>query len=306
MDLLDESRTLIHTGKLLRQPETGFEWSGWSELFVLLFDNYSKLSWPMSISYTNTSHSGYDQAQGKGRHHQVQCHPSCECTDYLGYHVLKVKQPIPLDLLTLTSFSDPPTQRTAGLLRGLRGGGGGSAHAESPYSASPNADPGNSADSRAVYPCTIHHNGRVGGLYVLYAETAAIRSEWKSKLEEAIGLRRVVQESNKVFETEVLSSETFLVPSMRPGAVTPAWNGDTMLTGKVTCSIPFNTSDGRALMAIGCAEGVWIGFRHDPRSLRRVLHLKLVTQCAMLEDFGIFLVLADGVCHNTKKSAFNI
>lgn len=30
--------------------------------------------------------------------------------------------------------------------------------------------------------------------------------------------------------------------------------------------------------------------------MRRVLHLKLVTQCAMLEDYGIFLVLADKVC----------
>lgn len=31
------------------------------------------------------------------------------------------------------------------------------------------------------------------------------------------------------------------------------------------------------------------------QAMRRVLHLKLVTQCAMLEDFGIFLVLADKV-----------
>jgi hypothetical protein len=29
--------------------------------------------------------------------------------------------------------------------------------------------------------------------------------------------------------------------------------------------------------------------------MRRVLHLKMVTQCAMLEEFGIFLVLADKV-----------
>lgn len=29
--------------------------------------------------------------------------------------------------------------------------------------------------------------------------------------------------------------------------------------------------------------------------MRRVLHLKMVTQCAMLEDFGMFLVLADKV-----------
>lgn len=42
MDLLNENRSLVHAGKLLRQPETGFEWNGWTELFVLLFDNYRK------------------------------------------------------------------------------------------------------------------------------------------------------------------------------------------------------------------------------------------------------------------------
>lgn len=36
-----------------------------------------------------------------------------------------------------------------------------------------------------------------------------------------------------------------------------------------------DTADGRGLVAIGCAEGVWIGFRHDSRcellSLRQSL-----------------------------------
>ena len=40
MDLLNENRSLIHTGKLLRQPDSGL--SSWTELFVLLFDNYRK------------------------------------------------------------------------------------------------------------------------------------------------------------------------------------------------------------------------------------------------------------------------
>jgi hypothetical protein len=53
MDLLDENRSLIHTGKLLRQPDTGFEWNGWSELFVLLFDNYREEHYPYLI---NSSH----------------------------------------------------------------------------------------------------------------------------------------------------------------------------------------------------------------------------------------------------------
>jgi hypothetical protein len=37
-------------------------------------------------------------------------------------------------------------------------------------------------------------------------------------------------------------------------------------------------------------------------ALRRVLHLKMVTQCAMLDDFGIFLVLADKVCYSIISS----
>ena len=40
MDLLDKNRSLVHQGKLLRQPDSGLEWNGWTELIVLLFDNY--------------------------------------------------------------------------------------------------------------------------------------------------------------------------------------------------------------------------------------------------------------------------
>jgi hypothetical protein len=40
LDLLDENRSLLYSGKLLRQPEGSLEWSVWGELFVLLFDNF--------------------------------------------------------------------------------------------------------------------------------------------------------------------------------------------------------------------------------------------------------------------------
>jgi hypothetical protein len=46
MDLLDANRSLIFAGKVLRQPDNtipSLEWSGWSELFVVLFDNYGEL-----------------------------------------------------------------------------------------------------------------------------------------------------------------------------------------------------------------------------------------------------------------------
>jgi hypothetical protein len=130
-----------------------------------------------------------------------------------------------LDLLTLANFTDPPTQRSAGLLRGLPKG---------------QTSPDSAVDSRSVYPCTIHHNGRLGGLYTIYAESAQVRAEWKQKLEEAIGLRKVVQESNKVFEIETLSIDTFLVPSIRAGTPGPTWSHENSFTGKVTCSVPFS------------------------------------------------------------------
>ncbi|KAH9839689.1 Dbl-like domain-containing protein [Rhodofomes roseus] len=260
MDLLNENRSLMHTGKFLRQPDTGFEWSGWTELFVLLFDNYLVMTKPK-------------EKDGITR-----------------YHVYR--RPIPLDLLTLANFTDPPTQRSGGI---LRLGGLNSRVERNPDGPPPGANgtPDSATDSRMVYPCTIHHTGRLGGLYTVFAESVQVRNEWKQKLEEAIGLRKVVQESNKVFEVETLSSDTFFVPAVVPGGGSAAYNHENAFTGKVTCSVPFTTADGRGLVAVGCAEGVWIGFRHDSRSMRRVLHLKMVTQCAMLEDFGIFLVLAD-------------
>ena len=90
-----------------------------------------------------------------------------------------------------------------------------------------------------MYPCTIHHNGRLGGLYTVFAESAQTRAEWKQKLEEAIGLRKVVQDSNKVFEIETLSSDTFLVPSMM-SSQGASWSHGEAFTGKVTCSVPFS------------------------------------------------------------------
>lgn len=74
----------------------------------------------------------------------------------------------------------------------------------------------------------------------MYADSSQARSDWKEKLQEAIGLRKVVQESNKVFEVETLSSDTFVVPSMLTPQTNHSWNTESSFTGKVTCSVPFS------------------------------------------------------------------
>lgn len=40
MDLLNAQRSLVHSGKLLRHPEGSL--TTWTEVFVLLFDNYGE------------------------------------------------------------------------------------------------------------------------------------------------------------------------------------------------------------------------------------------------------------------------
>ena len=66
MDLLDQNRSLVHQGKLLRQPDSGLEWHGWTELIVLLFDNYRT-----GVFFSRTRNgsdylnsSGYDETEG--------------------------------------------------------------------------------------------------------------------------------------------------------------------------------------------------------------------------------------------------
>ncbi|KAL7421168.1 Rho guanine nucleotide exchange factor [Cryptotrichosporon argae] len=182
------------------------------------------------------------------------------------------KKPIALELLTLGSFSEPAQSRSLGLLKSIRGG--------TTYEDS---------TTHTVYPFTFSFIGQlqVAGQYTLWTDSAQSRDEWNEKLQHAKVLRAELNEANKLFDMTPLSRDTFFMP---PSYSAPT-NSD--YTGRVTCSCPFATADGRALVAIGCQEGVWIGVRHDPRSVRQVLHVREVQQIAVLEKFGMFLVLAD-------------
>ena len=138
-------------------------------------------------------------------------------------------------MLTLVNFNDPPQQRSKGLLGGLRGSGG--AHPDGVPNGGP-AGP-DATDARSIYPYTFNHTGRMGGFCTVYAESERARAEWKQKLDEAILLRKVVTDANKVFEVETLSMDTCLIPSMHATQTGSSWNEENIFTGKVTCSVPF-------------------------------------------------------------------
>jgi hypothetical protein len=139
------------------------------------------------------------------------------------YQLTLIISPIPLDLLTLGNFTDPPTLYGNGLLRSFGGNKGGDAQENTGLT--PNA----ATDWRVMFPCTILYPGRLGGLYTLYAESSPARTEWKEKLKEAIELCKGVQESDRVFKVETISSDTFV-----------SWNSGGLFTGKVTCSVPLS------------------------------------------------------------------
>ncbi|KIK57120.1 hypothetical protein GYMLUDRAFT_774554 [Collybiopsis luxurians FD-317 M1] len=280
LDLQDEHRSLIQFGKLLRQSD---ELDRWIELYVLLFDD---------------------------------CLVLTDINEWYGVTKFYVNRPIPLELLTIDRITNPPLQRS-GPLRDLRSQSGiGPGHKVSNSTSS--SQTFTSLSQPLVYPITLHHLGRLASRpmstflastlkaspstsgselppnLILYAESVAAHAEWGAKLQKALAAHR---KKNRVFKVKVLNNQTFLTSAgvegssgTNGGVLDSGWSHDGTFTGKVTCSVPFN---GRVLVAVGCADGVWIGFRHDPTSMRRILHLKMVSQCAVLDDYGIFLVLAD-------------
>lgn len=190
-------------------------------------------------------------------------------------------QPIPLELLTPGNFGDAPRARNSGKLFNV-----GSSH--------PQEGEGADQTDTRIWPFTISFigQGQLGGQYTLWTDSWLARSEWQEKLQHAKVLRAEVNDAGKVFEMTPLSIDTFFVPN---NYAVPRADGDNPFTGRVTCSASFETIDGRLLVAVGCEEGAWIGFRNDPKSLRKVLHVKAVTNIAILEEFGIFLILQDKV-----------
>ena len=205
-----------------------------------------------------------------------------------------VTQPIPLELLTATGFDDPPQPRSSRLhLRTIAG------TLSAADSAAGNATNASAGPEKLLYPITFNCLGRQGGFFTLFVESSQARLDWKQKLQDAIGLREAVLESDHVFDLVTMSEDTFVPRSIsltdshrRDGTVIPY--------GRPTCSVAFSTPsltklllfadsslatpERHQLVAIGHEEGLWIGLRQDPQSYRLVLHLKGITQAAVLQD----------------------
>jgi len=235
LDLQNEARSLLHMGQFWYRSDAAFTWNALTELVVFVFDHY--------LVITNPKHKD-------------------GTTSYQLF-----LRPILLDLLTLGNFTEPPRRRSVGVLPFKRRTGSLRAHRALSDSTvgQDNHDSQSDIDGLAFYPCTLHHVGRLGGTFTFYVKSAQARNEWREKLEEAVSRREAAREFQKVFTTKILADE-FMMSSQAHEEHTPSLGPDRILTGKVNCSVPLITSDGRRLTAVGCDEGLWIGYYRRPKS----------------------------------------
>lgn len=142
---------------------------------------------------------------------------------------------------------------------------------------------------RQAYPITFKPHGRRGGSFTLFVDSSAARQVWQNRLRDAILVHAAG--AKQAFTLATVSDQTFL---KRASAPDPHTCDDVRPpVGAPTCSVTFDMPDGPRLIAIGHEEGLWIGLRHLPSSLTHVLRLPSITQCAVLAEFKLVLVLAD-------------
>ncbi|KAK4055074.1 Rho guanine nucleotide exchange factor [Microbotryomycetes sp. JL201] len=190
-----------------------------------------------------------------------------------------------------SSFSDKPVVRSSGFhLRSARLGGTDRQPSVGSQSASSAGLP-----ISLVYPITFYQLGRHQGLVQYFVDSASAREQWEKAVREALSVRANLSARNRVYDLEALADQTFgAAPAIGSLA---AVDGAALQnqTGPPTCSSPLATQDGQSLVLAGCSEGLFVGFRGKPRSMRQVVHLNDITQCAILPDSGFVLVLANRV-----------
>lgn len=202
---------------------------------------------------------------------------------------------VPLELLQIraASFTDPGVPRNQGFH--LRSGKFGVDR-----SASENGTSSAAQDTSLIYPISLYQIGRNEGMLTYYVDSLIVRQNWEKKIREALELRKSSQDSHRVVRLEPLSEQTFGTNTV--GSLAPPAPSSSQF-GRPTCSIPLTFADGQSLVIAGCAAGLFVGFRG--KEMRQVVHLTGITQCAVLQEFGFVLVLAQGALIACASSFYN-
>lgn len=153
-----------------------------------------------------------------------------------------------------------------------------------------------------AFPISFYQLGRFNGPVYFFVESQAERADWERHLKAAIESRLKRQEANRAIRLEPLADQVFGAPAVI-GSLSPEVPASNQF-GRPTCSCPLTTADGQSLIIAGCSEGLFIGFRGRPQTVRQVVHLSGITQVAVMPAHGFVLVLANRVliaCASLKR-----
>ncbi|KAL4924273.1 putative Rho guanyl nucleotide exchange factor [Aspergillus undulatus] len=227
------------------------------------------------------------------------------------------KLPIPMDLLVLESTQEDPVVKSA--VRGVVAAGpapqpGVLANANAERALVPATVLENTKDGGVLYPFKVKHLG-LNETYILYAPSSQNRRDWCQKITEAKTKHAasLYAQNAEPFHLRVLADTAFASSDSSPssnGAVIkgtplhravkevekqyPASARPTPICrAAVHCATVFEQPAGRKMCAIGTEHGVYVSEYNDPRGWSRTIAMARVTQIAVLEEFNLFLLIAD-------------
>ena len=179
---------------------------------------------------------------------------------------------------------------------------------------------------KLIYPFSITYLSSSGDTYTLYADSAAARNSWVDKIMEARNERARSMSTIEPFQARIIGESVFGVPTsvdqlsqkipalvelstmhrslvaLRAEPFGSRTLGRAITSARVNCAksfiAPENTDYAhQRLVAVGTDDGVYIGYLPEISGLcttwSKVLSLNQTTQIDVLEEFGVFLVLAN-------------
>ncbi|KAM0753197.1 hypothetical protein T439DRAFT_378904 [Meredithblackwellia eburnea MCA 4105] len=261
LDLLNEDRKHVVSDKVVQKATTAGAIDAWSDGHWILFDNYLVMA---------------KTPRGDTNSHK---------------YIIPRRGIIPLEFIQLrpSTFTDPPIPKGSRFHLGTQ-----RAISDGSTAGRPGAYPPPGSNQELLFPISLHRIGREEGTFTFYVDSAATRTKWAEKLPKAMEEHAEASRAKQVIALDVLSDQTFGGADTVIGSLVPPAPLESQF-GNPTCSAPLTTADGQNLVVAGCAQGLFIGFRGKPRTMRQVVHLTGITQCAILPEYGFILVVAQKV-----------
>ncbi|KIJ51066.1 hypothetical protein M422DRAFT_65631 [Sphaerobolus stellatus SS14] len=179
-------------------------------------------------------------------------------------------RPIPLEFLRLGSFDGPPEQdRSGGLISAI-----------------------SSKNPRPLYPIVVSHASSPSRTYTLYTSKPELRSQWKAALVDALGVRRVVADSNKLFAMSTINGDVFRTKKSL------IQTGE--FPGRITAAVAFSSINRNFIGVATPSNGIYFDIK-GRGEYRRVFSQNGVKYMAVLQAFNKLLIL-----HNDTITAYSL